>query len=206
MLKENIILLIFFIIANAYGQSDCLLKDVIIWNDSMELRIEDFKSITPPLLSSDTPYKGKNRAISVCEIQLLFSSSKIKNEILVCPTFSRSESWIDTSGLELYDIKHILNHELGHFNIIEYASRLIRKGSDNLWYNSCLNKAEFDILVAEVGKEIDSLNYEYDMDTLHGAIFSKQDEWNKKIQQLLDSLAQYSSPNYSDVNYRITFK
>lgn len=99
--------------------------------------------------------------------------------------FDRSKSWTFEKD------PNLLAHEQLHFDIAEVTARRIRKKvvefsardeKDLSSYNKAINK------LLEESNEIDR---RYDMETLHGAIASKQAYWQAQIEKELKLLDAY---------------
>jgi len=103
--------------------------------------------------------------------------------------FHPSRSYVFAQNIRDADL---LNHELYHFHISEYCTRLMRKEiledqttiSDNMII--LLNKKYY-----ELENEMQSA---YDEDTYHSYVMQEQKKWELKIDRLLQSLDSFSNP------------
>lgn len=169
---------------------------MFFWSDSLELSVADFTGPIPQEDERSTEISHKLWAKSACKLRISISEGDSAILLLVKPYFDRKTSWIDTTDLDSNNIEELLNHETGHFNISEYIARLIRQRVDSLEQNGLNDIQLFNKIVQESFEDLESLNNEYDKDTLHGMILSEQKKWDKKIEIMLLSLKQYSSTIY----------
>lgn len=86
----------------------------------------------------------------------------------------------------------LLKHELYHFHIAEYCSRLLRKEIANEMTpitGRMLNglKSNYDRLEQEMQES-------YDDDSYHSYVMQQQKSWEKRVDDLLHSLEDFSDP------------
>jgi len=103
--------------------------------------------------------------------------------------FHPSRSYVFAQNIRDLDL---LTHELYHFHISEYYTRLLRKEilgnpkniSDNMIIR--LNKKYYEFE--------NEMQLNYDEDTYHSYVMQEQKKWEIKIDSLLQSLESFSNP------------
>lgn len=191
-----LVLISIFLFSTGFGQSNReIISGQIVWHDSIELGISDFLSEIPSEKKIQTTYNINCRAISSCNIRIILEEDE-NIDFTVYPIFEKRKSWIDTSGLSQNQTMELLDHEMGHFNLNEYAARLIRKMVDSLDESGCSDVQKYWSVIQDAYTELDRLNEQYDEESLHGMILFKQEEWDEIIGQKLASLDDYSTINY----------
>lgn len=103
--------------------------------------------------------------------------------------FHPSRSYIYKQNIRSNEL---LTHELYHFHIAEYHSRLIR---------AKINKFENDLSGRELNSILKSYNLLerlmqtlYDDESYHGYILAQQKNWEHLLDSLMLSVEQYSNP------------
>ena len=154
----------------------------IEYKDYKEISLKDFKGLNRSYNSLDGM---QDFAFIVTEIKTF----KKDNKLHVVSLFHPSRSYTFKNEFEL-DNK-LLNHELYHFHITEYCSRLLRKEiiSDKYFDENKLNLLEKNIFITE-----DSIQQLYDNESYHGYVLNKQLYWQNKVDSLLNSLIKYREP------------
>jgi hypothetical protein len=79
--------------------------------------------------------------------------------------------------------RQLLDHEQLHFDLAELAARKIRKRFED-FKDSCLDPGESEPIqgmVAEVDRELQEEQHNYDRETNHGVNVRMQDQWRRKI-------------------------
>lgn len=178
---------IFVFVAGLFVLFQASLWDVNWLDYQSPIEYKDYKSI------SMENFKGLNRsgrtmdgvkefASIVTEIKTFKKGSKYH----VVSLFHPSRSYTFKKEFELDD--KLLNHELYHFHITEYCSRLLRKKIKSA--NSFENR-ELSDLKQEIVNIEDSFQESYDDDTYHGYVLNKQLLWQKRVDSLLLNLNDY---------------
>ena len=154
----------------------------ILWNNDRTLDWSDFLA-KPDSLSE---YKA------MTFVQIGLKSEQLDDRIIVeIPTcFYKNLSW--TKSL---NNPKLLKHEQLHFDIAELMARKIRKE-----FSKYVLK-EFEIAYKDLkciyrkyyGDEFDRYSKNYDQDTKHGTVESKQKQWELKIVKELKALEDYST-------------
>lgn len=125
--------------------------------------------------------------------EILFSSSTYSDsaELVITCRFLKESSWT-----KLRTSQVLLRHEQLHFDIAEVIARRLRRAC-SIQRPRSYREAEqvFELLYREyTGYEWQQLNSSYDMETKHGIIPAKQQEWEQRIAKDLLSLDDYAAP------------
>ncbi|MBW7869401.1 MAG: hypothetical protein H3C31_13885 [Brumimicrobium sp.] len=157
---------------------------LIVWSTDRKLEWSDFLGIP------DTVKFKRFKAISAngyFDIKNKIKGDSI--EVFIYCYFDRYKSW------SIWEDKELLNHEQRHFDLAEVIVRKFRKRVSNyplknensFWYwyrnvalNEYLNEKSYYQL--------------YDKETNHGTIIEIQQKWDKKIDDMLEELKDYSNP------------
>ena len=102
--------------------------------------------------------------------------------------FDRLKSW--TCEKDPY----LLAHEHLHFDIAEVTARRIRKKVAELSAKDEKDLSRYNNAINKLLKESNELDRRYDIETLHGAIASKQAYWQAQIEAELKLLDAYKKP------------
>jgi hypothetical protein len=84
--------------------------------------------------------------------------------------------------------EYTLAHEQGHFDICEYYSKKLFFVLESMHITAANIEFEAINLLPELQIEQTKMDELYDAETLHGTDFAKQEEWNKKIAQMLNEI------------------
>lgn len=103
--------------------------------------------------------------------------------------FHPSRSYVFANNIRDLDL---LTHELYHFHISEYYTRLLRKEISETTNNIS------DNMIVRLNKKYylfeNEMQLKYDEDTYHSYVMREQKKWELKIDSLLQSLAFFSNP------------
>jgi hypothetical protein len=152
----------------------------IIWNNDYKLKWSDFKGIPDKNSSYNAVTSSR---LQVKDIQ--YSNEIVEYELMA--VFQKNKSWTKSDGIDL------LAHEQLHFDIAELVMRKARKKFlehkfENLeGVNNMIN-----LIIKQAGQEGFELGEQYDNETEHGIHKENQKKWQKKIENELDALKQYS--------------
>lgn len=147
------------------------------------ITFKDFKGYAKPGLTLD----GMNEFayISTNREAAYISDTSIE----ITTYFHPSRSYIYKQNIRSNEL---LTHELYHFHIAEYHSRLIR---------AKINKFENDLSGRELNSILKSYNLLerlmqtlYDDESYHGYILAQQKNWEHLLDSLMLSVEQYSNP------------
>jgi hypothetical protein len=141
-----------------------------------KLRWEDFRG-TPPKRSSDDEV-----ALTASVIMLKsLGNSQGKIEIEIVAAFDPAISWVRHG----HRTPEVLNHEQRHFDLAEYNARRLRSEIKSI--------QGYQELFDRITREGDALQDQYDRETDHGTDLEAQARWNRRIDDLLHSLAGFSN-------------
>jgi hypothetical protein len=150
--------------------------DSIYYSVSRPLTWDDFQSKIPNhrFDAEVFPTVGYNERKEVIN-----SVINVGLEIKVC--LPKSAAWVKDGNRNNYT----LNHEQRHFDIVKIAAGHFKKKIDaeNLTVSNYEGIINFEYL--ETYREMNSLQKQYDDETLHGADQSAQQRWNERIDQEL---------------------
>jgi hypothetical protein len=100
--------------------------------------------------------------------------------------FSPARSW----GRSRTDL--VLSHERGHFDIAEIFARKLNKRMKEYQFNKTSYKDDLKKIYEGITSEKEAFQDLYDNETDHSRKLEKQQEWLKKISNLLDELKDYA--------------
>lgn len=86
----------------------------------------------------------------------------------------------------------LLTHELYHFHISEYCTRLLRK--ETFEKRNKITHRGIESLNKKYYRLEDEMQGEYDDETYHSYVLQKQKEWEEKVDSLILSLKDFSEP------------
>lgn len=155
-------------------------ENFIDWS-AKRLEWDDFKA---------TPIKNTDAA-ALTATHLGFSYSYTNNKVtydIIC-RFDKTKSW----GLVKTD--WILRHEQGHFDIAEIFARKLKKDISEYQFSKRTFRKDLDSIYTKVIKEKESFQLAYDTETDYSRNKNKQQEWLKKIEQVLEQTENYSAYN-----------
>ena len=126
------------------------------------------------------------------EFAFIKTSRKIdfisNNTVTATTYFHPSRSYVFNQRLRNPDL---LSHELYHFHIAEYITRLLRKEISEYNGNLTLNKIES--LRKKYFYIENEIQFDYDDQTDHSYAFKEQKLWQSKIDSNLNSLALFKN-------------
>jgi hypothetical protein len=105
--------------------------------------------------------------------------------------FDKSRSW---KKPEKKLTPEILVHEQGHFDLAEFYGRRMRRAfAEYAATHKYSDKAsaEIEAIFNKMNAECQALQDKYDSETDHSKVTEKQEEWNKKIPEMLARLSEY---------------
>ncbi|MBT5531003.1 MAG: hypothetical protein HOK35_17755, partial [Cytophagia bacterium] len=110
------------------------------------------------------------------------------DQICILSRFHPSRSYVYNKNMIS---RPLLTHELYHFHITEYITRLFRKELTSLDYMPAKREVK-SILHLYLDQE-NQLQTQYDDETYHSYVLGKQQEWQLKIDSLLLITKQYEN-------------
>jgi hypothetical protein len=155
----------------------------IPYSQLQKIKFSDFRALKKPGMT----------LYGVKEFAFIKTSRSIHNlnngDIEITTYFHPSRSYVFSNNIRDMDL---LTHELYHFHISEYCTRLLRKeileNSNNISNNMIirLNKKYYEFE--------NEMQLKYDEDTYHSYVMREQKKWEIEIDSLVQSLAAFSDP------------
>jgi hypothetical protein len=151
--------------------------DVLEWNEYYDLNWSDFMGTRPDDAAGDAG----------TVVQIKAKPFMVKDEIHydVFALFVKSKSWAEAKAPTL------LAHERLHFDIAELYARKIRQRIAELKADNVKKPDVIKLAIQELLQESNEVDMQYDVETLHGAMQSKQAEWEKRVATELAELNKY---------------
>ena len=152
-------------------------QQILEWNEFYHLQWEDFQ--------------GRPTAESIGDagtvVQTKANPYLVKKRVHynVYAYFDRSRSWVRDKSKEL------LAHEQLHFDIAELYARKIRKLIAQMQRDQVTDVSEYNAAIHRLLEESNEYDRLYDIQTLHGAMSKKQQEWVLKVETELESLKEF---------------
>lgn len=166
-------------------------KAPIPHNQWESITLNDFRGLNKPF---DNLYGESEFAFVSTSIRVRKSSKEIEIETLFHPC----RSYVYNRKLFA---NYLLTHEMYHFHITEYCAREMRKEVQDLVESG--NKIKLKEIKNRILLLEQKLQYQYDDETYHSYVHSKQIEWQNKIDSSLVSLEKYSN---SIISLKINYK
>ncbi|MBT7825147.1 MAG: hypothetical protein HN600_01005 [Bacteroidetes bacterium] len=146
-----------------------------------EIELSDFRGLNRPYHS----LHGSSRfAFISTDIQIKYED----DQICILSRFHPSRSYVYNKNMIS---RPLLTHELYHFHITEYITRLFRKELTSINYKPSKKEVK-NILHVYLDQE-NQLQTQYDDETYHSYVLGKQQEWQLKIDNLLLITKQYEN-------------
>jgi hypothetical protein len=153
-------------------------EELIDWHVSRPLTWADYKG-TPDHSSdaaaSTTTYLGLEYKVG--QGSLTYS--------IQC-RFSTTKSWGSAKT------EYILKHEQGHFDIAEIFARKLHKELSAYRFNSNTFREDLRDIYNRVSREKEEFQNQYDRETDHSRLKIRQEEWLKKIREMINELDKFS--------------
>lgn len=167
-------------------------KNYVYWDDR-PVTWTDFKGKVP----SSSPYE----ATTWSAIRFSYGGIGDELKITVETIFDPKQSWKTKNVTD-----HILNHEQRHFDITEVFARILRKDLLEKKFN------KYETIDDEISKlfqhnfdDCEKMQDDYDEETDHSKKKEIQIAWDQKIDNMLDSLNDWSGTEYRlNVGYLLT--
>ncbi|MDR2963005.1 MAG: DUF922 domain-containing protein [Bacteroidales bacterium] len=155
-------------------------QEKIVWGERL-LAWTDFKA--------KAPASSPNSAMSMVGVESAFESDHAIALIDIVSVFYPAQSWAkmqDTS-------QNLLQHEQGHFDIVEIFARKFRKKLLETNLTSKNIQQKYEQFFASMNTEKDKFQELYDKETNFSRNKEKQAQWNARIAQELTDLEQYNN-------------
>lgn len=153
-------------------------EELIKWSGTNRLTWADYKA--RPDRNSDAAASTTTYLIVSYNISNSDFSFKIESK------FSKSRSW------GLHKTVYILSHEQGHFDISEIFARKFYKKLKEYRFNKRTYQQDLKRIYQAILDEKEEMQNEYDRETNHSINKEKQEEWLKKIANLLREYKDYA--------------
>ena len=151
--------------------------ELLVWNEFYKLQWEDFQG------EPDKTSLGDAGAAVQISAKPFLVKNKVHYDIRAY--FNRRKSWFrDTSP-------SLLAHEQLHFDIAELYARKIRKRVRQLQDQGLRDIKVYNSEIQKLLRESNSLDEQYDLETLHGALSKKQAAWSERVKQELAALKAF---------------
>ena len=148
-----------------------------------KINFHDFRAFKKPGLTLD----------GMSEFAYIKTSRTVRclptGEIEIITFFHPSRSYVFAQDIRNPDL---LRHELYHFHIAEYFSRLFRR--ELCAEASSINAAMIDRLKRKYNDLELEMQAQYDHDSYHSYVMQEQRNWELKVDSLLHSLEEFSRP------------
>ena len=151
----------------------------IVWDENQHLEWTDYKGKVP--LSTMA-------ATTACKITLDISCYDDRVTYKVKAMMVPEQSWVKKSLANA----NLLDHERLHFAIAELYARKIRKDFASI-RTDCHHLQVYDVIMKKYIKEMNSIQYQYDVETEHGTKDSMYPQWQSKIYDELSKFKDYGS-------------
>lgn len=153
-------------------------EELLEWSESSKLSWNDYKASPDP--SSDAA------ASTTTYLSIEYNITRTSFGYKIKSRFSKTRSW----GLHKTD--HILSHEQGHFDIAEIFARKLNKLMKEYTFDWSTYRQDLKKIYQDVLDEKEEMQNKYDEETNHSINKEKQEEWLKKIKELLEKYADSS--------------
>lgn len=144
------------------------------------ITFSDFKGLKKPAQTLD----------GMQEFAFISTSRELKltsnNTAIVTTFFHPSRSYVFNKHLRNFDL---LSHELYHFRISEYVTRLFRKKIFE--HQGDLTSSLIDGFKTKFYDLEEEMQYSYDDESYHSYAFNEQKKWEVKIDSSLKSLEKF---------------
>lgn len=165
--------LIFFFCVKSYAQN---IDDTIHWRENYKIRWEDFIGI---------PNSDRWSAVIYTLLEYKYYRHSLNYTFLTSAVMYKQKSWVDTNKVQ--DYEYSLNHEQKHFDLSEIYARKLLTALKNAELTSSNIRSESQRICDKISSELDTVQVEYDRQTLHGNNYRIQEEWNEKIKKMLQN-------------------
>ncbi|OIQ31084.1 MAG: hypothetical protein BM564_00190 [Bacteroidetes bacterium MedPE-SWsnd-G2] len=160
-------------------------QQMLDWDSSRPLIWTDFKA-QPDQNSSAV-------AVTTSGISYGFTSKSsngkvVSYEVEISTHFYPHKSWQKKEIVNDY----VLRHEQFHFNITELFARRFREKISDLKMSQDV-KSKVDLIYKKITSDLNDMQNLYDYETQHSKEKNTQQQWESKIEAMLEQLDQYKS-------------
>jgi hypothetical protein len=158
-------------------------KSPVPYSKWQEISFYDFKGLKKPGMSlfgiNEFAYIKTNREITYLN----------DRTFKIVTYFYPSRSYVFAQNIRNAGL---LKHELYHFHISEYCTRLFRK--EIISTKAGIPRSKLTDLNKKYYELEDELQTRYDEDSYHSYVFQEQKKWELKMDSMLQSLQTFSDP------------
>ena len=178
MIRAALIIVLISVYIESHSQKDADRANAeLLWNEFYTLQWDDFRG---------EPDRNSHGDAGTA-VQIKAKPFTIDNRVHydVTAIFNRHKSWArDTSTA-------LLAHEQLHFDLAELYARKIRKRLKELSDQGVNEIKELNEAIRELLLESNKVDAQYDAETLHGGLLTKQAAWERKIKSELAALGGF---------------
>jgi hypothetical protein len=157
--------------------------DSIPWSENRKLNWSDFKGVA---IESD-PGDALTFTSNETKFDMYGVGDRLNvNSEIIC-YFIKQRSWVK-KGKEM---DKLLTHEQRHFDIAECGARELRKKIKLAHFTAVNFNEQINRMTKEVNDKYGKMQQQYDAETNHSRIEEKQNEWNSRVNAMLNELKEY---------------
>jgi hypothetical protein len=164
-------------------------KSPIAYSEYSKINFYDFRGFRKP----------GERLNGVTEFAYIKTNRRVTflngRDLEIVTYFHPSRSYVFAHDIRNADL---LRHELYHFHIAEYFSRLLRR--EIFMQKRDMTREEIDNLGVKFYKLEKEMQDEYDEESYHSYVMYEQRKWETRIDSLLLSLQPFSNPRVRTKN------
>lgn len=153
------------------------------YSEWAKINFYDFKGLKKPGMKlhgvAEFAYIKTNREINYLS----------NGNVAITTYFYPSRSYVFAQDIRNAEL---LKHELYHFHIAEYFSRLLRKTI--LQQRNHITRKGIENLNHRYYLLEDQMQQQYDEDSYHSYVLQEQRKWETKVDSMLDLLQEFSKP------------
>ena len=154
------------------------------WSGSRRLLWSDF--LGKPHMASDAA------ALTVYMLSVNYGCDGDVFSFRVVSLFQPQRSWVRPALLfRASESDRVLHHERSHFDVSEVSARKLRRALGQLADPCKMPTADLDRLASRHVIEDAETQQRYDRETVYGAHFARQLQWDQDISRQLEALAAY---------------
>ena len=150
---------------------------LLTWNEFYKLQWQDFRG------KPGEDARGDAGAVVQIKAKPFLVKKEIKYDVVAL--FNRNKSWTRGQSASL------LEHEQLHFDLAELYARKIRKKIREMAKQGVDDVGTYNAAIEELLLESNQMDFQYDLETLHGALPKKQAAWAAKVKEELADLERY---------------
>ncbi|HEY9178206.1 MAG TPA: hypothetical protein VIN07_10965 [Flavipsychrobacter sp.] len=151
-------------------------KTHIAYSKNRKLFITDFEA------EPDDASIGAAATLSGIGMKIQASSLRKNTNVNVILTvyFDRARSWMKDNGKNVTT----LQHEQLHFDITALKACMLKQQIEKAEFSPANYKQQLRDMLAKVQEETGDMQNMYDLETEHGTIIDKQEDWTRRIEEM----------------------